>query len=128
MKVVHLPRGKNHIHLRLQNIDDLYDSNSKTATVDLSLIAEALWTAGNSDKPIKYQDLQIDELSLTGNMYLKEMMARKIKWATVDDDKDDFPQSVVEYDFTPTQVQLEPQRIRVFSLKYTAEEPEFFTV
>jgi len=73
VKVVHIPRGKNHIHLRLQNIADLYDSNSLTETVDLSLIANALWTAGNLGKSVKYGDLIIDELSLTGNMMLKEM-------------------------------------------------------
>jgi hypothetical protein len=47
VKVVHIPKEKNHIQLRIQNIADLYDSNSKTATVDLPFIADALWAAGN---------------------------------------------------------------------------------
>lgn len=125
VKVVHIPRGKNQVQLRLQNLADLYDSNSQTETVDLSIIADALWNAGNMGKPVKYQDLQISELSLTGNMELKEMQSRKIKWSTVDDDKEDFPQSAIDYEFTTTSVTLEPQRIRVFSLKYTSEEPTF---
>lgn len=127
VKVVHMPRWKNSIQLRLQNLADLYDSNSETATVDLAAIADALWNAGNMGNPVTYQDLEIKELSLTGNMELKEMWARKIKWATVDDDKEDFPESAVDYDFTPSQVKLEPQRIRVFSLKYSVDEPKFLS-
>lgn len=56
---------------------------------------------------------------------MKEMWLRKIKWATVDDEKDDFPKSAIDYEFTENSVKLEPQRIRVFSLKFTPAGPSF---
>jgi len=43
VKVVHVPKSKNHVHLRLQNLADWYDSNAKTQKVDLEMIADALW-------------------------------------------------------------------------------------
>lgn len=39
---------------------------------------------------------------------MKEMWLRKIKWATVDDEKDDFPKSAIDYEFTENSVKLEP--------------------
>lgn len=48
-----------------------------------------------------YDDLQIDELSLTGNMKLGEMWSRKIKWSTLDDDSMEYPMSAVDYEFNP---------------------------
>ena len=77
-------------------------------TIDLSAIADALWTAGNIANPVNYDDLEIKELSLTGNMEMKEMWLRKIKWATVDDEKDEFPKSAIDYEFTENSVKLEP--------------------
>lgn len=114
--MVHVPKWKNHLVVRLQNLADLYDSNSKVEVVNLHAIADALWKSGNMGNPsAAYDGLQIEELSLTGNMKIEEMWSRKIKWATVDDDgSSEYPQSAVEYEFTPTQVKLEPQRIRVF--------------
>lgn len=113
------------MHLRLQNLADLYDSNSETEYVDLDRIADALWNAGNMAKPANYQDTKINELSLTGNMEIGEMMSRKIKWPTVDDDKNDFPKSAIDYEINTSKVTLEPQRIRVFSVRYITEEPTF---
>ena len=129
VKVVHVPKWKNHLVVRLQNLADLYDSNSKVEVVNLHAIADALWKSGNMGNPsAAYDGLQIEELSLTGNMKIEEMWSRKIKWATVDDDgSSEYPQSAVEYEFTPTQVKLEPQRIRVFQLKYTPEGPKFLS-
>lgn len=128
VKVVHVPKWKNHLNVRLENLADLYDSNSKTEVVDLHAIADALWKSGNMGNPsAAYDGLQIEELSLTGNMKIEEMWSRKIKWATVDDGNYEYPRSAVDYDFTPTQVKLEPQRIRVFSLKYTPEGPKFLS-
>lgn len=76
VKVVHIPKDKNLIHLRLQNLADLYDSNCKTHTVDISKIADALWNSANMLKPHSYDMINIKELSLTGNMYLDEMQSR----------------------------------------------------
>lgn len=126
--MVHVPKYKNHVVVRLQNLADLYDSNSKTEMINLQEIAQALWKNGNMGNPTAaFDDLQIDELSLTGNMKLEEMWSRKIKWATLDDDSNEYPVQAVDYDFTPSQVKLEPQRIRVFSLKFTPQGPKFLS-
>lgn len=101
---MHIPKKKNLIHVRLENIADLYDSNSKTHTVDLEKIADTLWLSANQLAPHAYDMLNIRELSLTGNMFLDEMQARKIKWKTVDDDSTEFPRSAVDYEFTTTSV------------------------
>lgn len=122
VKVVPIPKGRNHVQVRLENLGDLYDSNSKTANISISRIAYALWGNANIIPQTENQPvIKIEELSLTGNMAIKEMWSRKIKWATVDDDSTEFPQSAVDYDFDGYNVTLEPQRIRVFSLKYSVE-------
>ena len=59
------------------------------------------------------------ELSLTGNMALDEMRATKITWKTVDDHK---LKSKMDFEVKEGMVTLEPQRIRVFEIKY---EPTF---
>lgn len=119
VKVVHVPKARNLVNVRLENLADLYDSNHQTYKINLSGIAKALWKSANALNPVDFEALEINELSLTGNMLLEEMKARKIKWQTVDDDKDEFPRSAVEQEFTPDVVTLEPQRIRVFELKFT---------
>lgn len=101
--MVHVPKYKNHIVVRLQNLADIYDSNSRTQVINIHAIADALWKSGNMGNPNSgYDDLQIDELSLTGNMKLQEMWSRKIKWTTVDDESDEYPMSAVDYEFTLT--------------------------
>lgn len=83
VKIVHVPKGKNHIHVRLQNLADLYDSNSKTYKVSVATIADTLWKYANSLSPVDYT-MDIKEMSLTGNMELKEMWDRKIQWKYAD--------------------------------------------
>ena len=60
-------------------------------------------------------------MSLTGNMELKEMLDRKIRWKTVDDAQDSFKLSYVVEDEILT---LEPQRIRVFHVTYSSTEQD----
>lgn len=127
VKVVHAPKARNLVHVRLENLADLYDENSKEYSINLSGIADALWKSANKLAPVAYDGLEITELSLTGNMELKEMQARKLKWMTVDDEKMELPRSVVDYEFTPDLVKVEPQRIRVFALEFSpaSETPSF---
>lgn len=107
VKVVHVPKEANHVHLRLQNLADWYDSAAKKQTVSLKTIAEALWKHANALKPVDFESVEIEEMSLTGNMKFKEMWERKIKWATTDDDK--FPsKSPVSYDMSVDSIDLEP--------------------
>jgi len=73
--------------------------------------------------------MEIKEMSLTGNMENKEMWQRKIQWKYADktSTSEDFPQTAVSYDMTLKSIDLEPQRIRVFSIKWaTAGEDTLF--
>jgi hypothetical protein len=53
----------------------------------------------------------------TGNMEVSEMLERKIKWKTVDDDK--LAPSTLSRGTDWKNLVLEAQRIRVFNLEYT---------
>lgn len=41
-------------------------------------MADALWQSANKQNPISYISIEIQELSLTGNMKLSEMKERKV--------------------------------------------------
>ena len=43
VKMVMLPKGRNQILLRLENIGDIYDKNSKTNNVSVIKILDYLW-------------------------------------------------------------------------------------
>jgi len=59
-------------------------------------------TAPTADK------IKITEMSMTGNMELQEMLSRKVKWHTKDDDKEGFIKSNIAYDDDFSGVFLEP--------------------
>ena len=79
-----------------------------------------------NDRSVSIPTWDISEMSLTGNMYLKEMMERKIKWKTVDD-KETPELSKLDYSTDFDKITLEPQRIRVFdvTMPYTDESSHF---
>jgi hypothetical protein len=52
----------------------------------LKQVSDALWKSANKRNPISYQTIDIQELSLTGNMKLSEMKDRKVQWLTIDDE------------------------------------------
>jgi len=81
-----VPRGKNLLNIRLQNLADPFDEIAKTVKVDLSGVAMALFGDANPNSK-QEPKVSFKELSLTGNMALDEMRARKISWKTVDDHK-----------------------------------------
>lgn len=58
------------------------------------------------------------EMSLTANMPLKEMLDRKIKWKTLDDDEMTESKKL-DYSIVNGSITLEPQRIRVFKVEYS---------
>lgn len=59
------------------------------------------------------------EMSITGNMKLSDMHARKIKWKTVDDEKTEFSKSKIDYSVKNyDEVELGPQMIRTFKVEF----------
>jgi hypothetical protein len=66
---------------------------------------------------IEIGSFKVKELSLSGNMEAQEMLNRKIKWKTVDDDKTEYQSKKMDYKIlSGNKVELVPQRIRVFEI------------
>lgn len=85
IKLVTMPLAKNKILARIENVADLYDGKQESKMVKTSF-AQALLKSGNVQP--QDMDVQFRELSLTGNMDIKEMLDRKIHWRTMDDATD----------------------------------------
>ena len=115
-----MPTYKNKITVRLENLADVYDEKATTQRVALKWLLGKMWESANLANPVMLHKLDIKEKSLTGNMDLKEMLDRKIKWKTVDDSKSTFGK--ISHKFDGEYVDLEPQRIRVFEVTFTPDE------
>jgi len=122
VKLILVPKGRNRLAVRLENIADLYDKEGKTHQVDIKMALSALWKEANAGGDAQLQDVIYEETSLSGNMPVKEMWARKIKWTTAAGG-DQF--KAANADFTSISstsssslVALEPQRIRVFRVEF----------
>lgn len=77
-----IPLGSNKLQLRLENMYDQYDrtklNKSECYINELELIT-AIWKLSNQAKSINLT-YSLLELSLSGNMPVKWMKDRKIKW------------------------------------------------
>jgi hypothetical protein len=123
--MVSQPLAKNKILIRLENIADLFDSESTPAKVNLDFV-KALYKEANSkaldDSSMK---VQIKEMSLTSNMEIEEMLSRKIQWKTRDDPNGQ--PATMKQDFSIdelNQIKLIPQRIRVFEATLVQKSKE----
>jgi len=115
VKLVPVPRSRGHLMLRIENIADL--ESGVDAQVDVYEVARAYWKEANGDSPLQVVD--ITELTLTGNQEIDEMRAKKIKWSTRDDETILKNSKQLSYSFVEGEAsKLEPQRIRVFDLKF----------
>ena len=124
VKVLPIPMAKNKALIRLENLADLFDSDSKTVTYDLKGYLTEAWANANNGTA-GLTDIEIVETSITGNQKLSEMNERRLKWKTVDDDKDTgYPKQVFSFDLDESAVTLEPQRIRVFMVEFKTASQE----
>lgn len=120
-RIVTIPKAKNNLFVRLENIADLYDSDAVNKTLNLTNIMLHTWQSANMLNNVTAptaDQIKITEMSMTGNMELQEMLSRKVKWITKDDDKEDFVKSNISYDDDFTMINLEPQRIRTFNVTF----------
>jgi hypothetical protein len=105
VKIVLIPMAKNKILYRLENLHDI-----ETFEVYSSKVAAALWTSANPT--LEMPDYKLTETSVTGNMPVEEMQARRLKWKT------NVPfTSKISWD-QGEMVKLEPQRIRTYILEF----------
>ena len=125
VKLVSFPIDKSRVLLRLENLDDLHDKHAYPKFVDLTLLAQNMWTKVNGN--LLGFTPKFTEMTLTANMEIEEMWNRKVKWQTADDDMKGEP--VVDYTMDdPKMLKLEPQRIRVIKLEFVKDiaESELF--
>jgi len=66
---------------RIENLND--DVDATPETVDIKDLVEELWHDVNGDELYNYD---LTETSVTGNMPISEMEARRLKWKTNMDD------------------------------------------
>ena len=82
IKLVSIPLDSNKLQIRLENLYDEYDgtilNKSECYINELDLVT-AIWKLSNKDEDT-YKNYALSELSLSGNMPVKEMQKRKIKW------------------------------------------------
>jgi hypothetical protein len=83
VKLVTIPQGLNKILFRLENLADHFDLGA-TQQVNIKTLVEGMWRSSNESEVPEYS---LTETSVTGNMPVEEMQARRLKWKTVDDGK-----------------------------------------
>lgn len=107
--MVAIPLEFNVLLIRLENTMDFTNPNADKRVIDFQKLLEEMLKYANAGNQDYNNKMMIDEMSLTGNMKLSDMLARKIKWTTVDDN--DFESKPLENinlnDFT--KVNLKPQ-------------------
>ena len=70
------PIERNKILIRLENLADYYDDGASPQKVDFSNLCVALWQKANPG--VEFSVISVQEMSLSGNMPLKDMLSRKI--------------------------------------------------
>jgi hypothetical protein len=115
VKLVTVPMKQNKMLIRVQNLADNFDDSAKTANVNMTLVVAGMWKAAHSvDSIVKPYTLV--ETSITGTIPMSEMQSRRLKWKTDADDV--LPQSKLSYSIDDGMIQLEPMRIRTFTLEF----------
>lgn len=68
--------------IRLENLQDKFDYASEPVVVDKEQLVKDLWYRSNPNTPMP--SYKLVETSITGNMPVEEMEARRIHWKTTD--------------------------------------------
>jgi len=87
-RVVMFPLHKNVVLVRVQNTADKFDMVAPELTIDMEKMAEGLWYSANPQNKKQKVDFTIHEMSLSANMPVEEVMARRehMKWRGQDDE------------------------------------------
>ena len=78
VKLVSFPLDQNKVLLRLINIADLIDHPVEPHTVDINAVSMALFKEANRGSSDSSCQPSFQEMALTGNMKIEEMLSRKI--------------------------------------------------
>ena len=125
LKLHQFPEGKNQVLIRIENIMDLFDGPAQSdSTFDVEAYAISLYKSANDGQAPA--SVEIVERTLSNNQDMKTMLDNKFKWKSVENNArlaQPYPEDVSE-----TNVALQPQRIRLFSAKFTHQtEAEILT-
>ena len=108
--------------IRLENLSDLFDGTpEETPTFDLQAYALSLFSSANAGA--KPASVTITERTLSNNQDMKTMLDNKFKWKSADSENSRLARPYPE-DPSETTVALQPQRIRLFRVQYTAASDE----
>lgn len=118
LKLVTIPVAKNHVLLRFENLQDPVDGDTSSKVVQLDDVIQAIlkWNNPTSYASLTYTTV---EKSLTANMDLSDLIARRINWRTINDatGNDEDTKGHISYEFNGSTLSLESQRIRVIEVK-----------
>lgn len=119
-KVVAIPMGWNKLQLRVENLMD-----EDTRHFNVTGLFEAYWRAGNQVTGAKFDSMDIQEMSLTGNMLLTEMENRRIHWKTTNNVEGKYEMGVREAASDLNNVPVAQQQMRLFEATYTPQKEAF---
>lgn len=115
VKIVTIPKAKNKVLVRFQNLADQFDFDNPKM-VNLTTVVEGMWKSAHGEDS-EVLSFSLRETSVTGTMTMSEMQSRRLKWQTEDDE--DIPKTNLSYTVgDDNMLWLEPMRIRVFMLEY----------
>jgi len=87
VNMVAIPLDVNELLIRLENTMDVTNPRADhKKVIDFKKLLEEMLKYANAGNEDYNTSMMIDEMSITGNMKLSNMLARRIKWRTVDDD------------------------------------------
>lgn len=81
IKIVKTPISKNEVSIRVQNLEDKFDSTSRPFNVSVYEYAVGMWKESNPSFAGD-ANINIQETSVTGNMAVRDMEDRRIQWNT----------------------------------------------
>ena len=114
LRVNFIPLAKMQVMVRVENLQDNFDAQAETESVDINALAQNLWVRANPGVAMPLMDFI--ETSVTGNMPVSEMEDRRIKWKTQSGGSH-FPLSTGS-EGDSSVFSLEPLRIRTFILTF----------
>ena len=115
LKIHLIPEGKNQILVRLENLADLFDgAPSTTPMFDVATYAKNLFVANNK-ADVGAFTTAISERTLSNNQDYAEMAAGRFQWPT---ESGPSPTVYPADEAENAVVALQPQRIRLFRVKY----------
>lgn len=118
------PEARNQILIRIENIDDLFDTtlNSTEATsystFNVKTYATELYSKTNGGTSAA--DVTVTERTLINNQDYADWQTEKYAWKSVSDSTD--PDAGSYPADTGDNMVLQPQRIRLFRVNFTAAE------